>query len=151
MANIREMALHVSRLVRGRVPGLPAPTNEESPLPYVPNPPSVNPILPVHDMDAVIAFYRSVGFAVTAYDAGYAWVRTCGWEFFHLALADGLVPGASRAAAFVHVSDVDAWHRAMRSNAPDVPIRDVIEQPWGMREYSITDPAGNVVRIGQNV
>ena len=103
------------------------------------------------DMDAVIAFYRSVGFAVSVYDDGYAWVRTCGWEYLHLALAEGLEAGASSAAAFVHVGDVDDWRDAMRSNAPDVEIGDVIEQPWGTREYSITDPAGNVIRIGQNV
>lgn len=151
MTSLRQVGQYVVREAQRRIPGLPPPTNHESPLPYVPTRPTVNPILPVGDMDEAIEFYRSIGFAVTAYDAGYAWVRTCGWEFFHLALAPALEPGTSAAAAYVHVSDVDAWHRAIETNAPDVPVTEVVTQPWGMREFSVTDPAGNLVRIGQNV
>ena len=62
-----------------------------------------------------------------------------------------LAASGSNAAAYVHVDDVDAWHRAMTTNAPDVSVVDVVDQPWGMREFSVTDPDGNVVRIGQNV
>lgn len=141
----------LANLVRSRVPWLAAPSNRESALPYVLNRPTVNPVLPVHDMDAVTEFYRTIGFAVTAYDAGYAWVRTCGWEFFHLASAPTLRPGESTAAAYIHVDDVEAWHRAMTRNAPEIAIGAILVQPWGMREFAVTDPAGNVVRFGQHI
>jgi predicted enzyme related to lactoylglutathione lyase len=150
MPSIRDTVAHLVDLVRARLPGLSPPRNRESPLPYVANRPTVNPILPVSDMDRAVGFYRTVGFAVTEYDAGYAWVRTCGWEFFHLALAPALEPGGSTAAAYLHVADVDEWHRAITTNAPDVAVGDVIAQPWGMREFSLADPDGNVMRIGRH-
>lgn len=151
MTNLRRTCRHLIRLVRGAVPWLRDPENLESPLPYVAKRPTVNPILPVHDLDVAIAFYRSVGFAVTAYDSGYAWVRTCGWEFVHLALAPALEPGGSTAGVYIHVTDVVAWHRAIGENAPDATIRAIADMPWGMREFSFSDPSGNVIRIGQNL
>lgn len=149
MGNVRQAGRHLTHLVRSRVRWLPSPENTESPLPYVARRPTVHPVLPVHDMDAAMSYYRSVGFAVVAYDAGYAWVRTCGWEMFHLVLAAGTAPGGSVAGAYLHVSDVDEWHRAIRTNAPDVPIGAITDTPWGMREFALTDPSGNVVRIGR--
>ena len=151
MPSVRAVANHAGNLVRSRVPWLEDPVNPQSSLPYVPRRPSVKPILPVRDMQASIAFYRLVGFSVDTYDAGYAWVRTCGWEFFHLAAVPTLAASGSNAAAYVHVDDVDAWHRAMITNAPDVQVVDVVDQPWGMREFSVTDPDRNVLRIGQSV
>ncbi len=151
MVNLRQATRHVTSVVRSRVSWLPAPENRESPLPYVPNRPTVNPVLPVHDMDVATEFYRSVGFAVSGYDAGYAWVRTCGWEFLHLALASTLEPGGSSAGAYIHVTDVDDWHRAMVENAPDATIGAIADTPWAMREFSFSDPSGNVIRVGQNL
>ncbi len=151
MGKLRHIGRYVVMLVRSRLPWLPAPKNTESPLPYVLHRPTVNPVLPVHDMDAAIEFYRSVGFAVSAYDAGYAWVRTCGWEFLHLALAPTLEPAGSSAGAYIHVTDVNDWHRAMVENAPTATIGPITDTPWGMREFSISDPSGNVIRVGQNL
>lgn len=132
------------------MPWLASPTNPESPLPFVPNRPTVNPVLPVHDMAVATAFYRSIGFTVSAYDAGYAWVGTCGWEFLHLVHAPSLEAGVSSAGAYVHVGDVTEWHTAMCVLAPD-ETGDVADQPWGMREYAVTDPSGNVIRFGHNL
>ncbi len=138
--------------VRGRLPWVSSPENEGSPLPYVARRPTVNPVLPVSDMDEAIGFYRHLGFDVESYDAGYAWVRTCGWEFLHLARASGLEPGASGAGAYVHVTDADEWHVAITAAAgDDAAIGGVVDQPWGMREFAVTDPAGNVVRFGRNL
>lgn len=151
MPTLRATVSRVSNVVRSRVPWFAHGGDPESSLPYVPNRPTVNPILPVHDMDEVIACYRSIGFSVDAYDAGSAWVRTGGWEFLHLAATRGLGADESTAAAYVHVDDVDAWHRAITTNAPDMSAEDIGTQPWGVREFSVTDPAGNIVRVGQQV
>ena len=46
-----------------------------------------------------------------------------------------------------HPNDADAWHTRMSAAGLDVtPIAD---QPWGMREFTLTDPFGNHVRIGR--
>lgn len=139
-----EIAAHL----RARLPGLAAPTQADSPLPFVARRPTVNPVLPVSDMGAAIGFYRQLGFHVDNYDAGYAWVTNCGWEIVHLAARPEMAPGSSRAAAYVHVDDADAWHVALSVVAPDTAIGGVADQPWGKREFAVTDPDGNVIRFG---
>ena len=46
------------------------------------------------------------------------------------------------------------WLR-QRSGMVDVtpifPITDLGGQPWGMREFTLTDPDGNYLRIGQAI
>lgn len=143
---------HVVNAVRSRLPWVSSPENEGSPLPYVPRRPTVNPVLPVPDMAAASEFYRRLGFEVVQYDDGYAWVSTCGWEFLHLALAEQIRPGASSAGAYVHVADADEWHVAITAAAgDDAAIGSIGDQPWGMREFAVTDPAGNIVRFGRNL
>jgi len=129
-----------------------SPENEGPPLPYVAQRPTVNPVLPVPDMLEAIEFYRRLGFEVEPFDDGYAWVRAWGWEFFRLAFVPSLEPGASAASAYVHVTDADEWHVAMTAAAGDVVVvGGVVDQPWGMREFAVADPAGNVVRFGRTL
>ncbi len=51
--------------------------------------------------------------------------------------------------AYLHVRGVDVLHDAWA--AAGLPVTDVLDQPWEMREFNVVDPGGNVVRIGQNV
>lgn len=104
------------------------------------------PILPVHDLDAVEAFLTALGADVERYDDAYAWVRYADCEVFHLAVHDDLDPGANRSALYLHVPDVDAVHAALVAAGHDVAAPVV--QPWGMRECSVRDPSGNLLRIG---
>lgn len=142
----------VANAARSHIPWLASPENEGSPLPYVGSRPSVKPVLPVGDMTEAIAFYRRLGFDVERYDDGYAWVRTCGWEFFHLVASPDLGSGGGAAGAYIHVSDADEWHVALTAAAgDDAAIGGVVDQPWGMREFAVTDPSGNIVRFGRNL
>lgn len=121
-------------------------------LPRVRRHPTTNPILPVRDMPEATAFYSSLGFTVRAYDDGYAWVTHCGWEWFHLRLVPDLDPAVNAASAYLHVDDVGAWRAAMTSSAGELPaIGPVDDMPWGMREFALTDPSGNLVRVGQHL
>ncbi len=124
----------------------------DSPLPFVSRRPSVNPILPVADMVEAVGFYRSLGFTVDAYDDQYAWVKHCGWEFLHLRLVTGLEAVSNEATAYVHVADVDAWRSAMTAatNRRE-SVGEARDEAWGMREFSVADPSGNVVRFGRKV
>lgn len=107
-------------------------------------------MLPVVDMAEAIEFYRSLGFEVVAYDEGYAWVRHSGWELFHL-VADEPRAGRSVAGLYLHVADVDAWQAALAASDADTAIGAVTDMPWGMREFSFSDPNGNVIRLGRNL
>ncbi len=107
-------------------------------------------VFPVDDMAEAVGFYQRLGFDVETYDDGYAWVRNGDDEVAHLALVEDLDVAANRAAGYWHVQDVDDWHAAWtRSGA--AAAGEVVDRPWGMREFEITDPAGNLLRVGQNL
>jgi catechol 2,3-dioxygenase-like lactoylglutathione lyase family enzyme len=103
-------------------------------------------VLPVTEMEPCISFYRSIGFEVVSYDEGYAWVSHLGHELLHLRHVPDLAVGMNEAACYLHVSDADAFHSALPDGLDAGPIAD---QPWGMREFALTDPSGNTIRIGQ--
>ncbi len=109
---------------------------------------SAAPILPVADMAAASAFYRALGFEVAAHDAGYGLVLRDDRELFHLRRVDGLDPAGNAAALYLHVDDADEWHTRWRSHAD---LTDVVDQPWGMREFSLRDLSGNLIRVGHNL
>lgn len=104
------------------------------------------PILPVHDLAVVADVHRTLGLQVEHYDESYAWVRLDGHELWHLALDVSLDPAANRSAVYVHVAEVDDVHRHL--TAAGLPVTDPVDEPWGMRECRLRDPAGNLLRIG---
>lgn len=124
--------------------------SREGPLPFVKRRPTTNPILPVNDMAGATDFYERLGFHVHAYDEGYAWVKHCGWEWFHLRRVDSV--DGNRASAYLHVEDADGWRLAMdEASGGSVELGEVIETPWGKREFCFTDPAGNLIRLGSSI
>lgn len=144
MPAVRDVVDHLRYRLTGH-----RPSRHDGPLPYVPHRPTTNPILPVGDMPTAIEFYRALGFEVNAYDEGYAWARHCGWEFLHLRLVAGLDPTVNAASAYIHVDDADRWHAAFTTAAVvGAAIGELVDQPWGLREFELTDPAGNLVRFG---
>jgi catechol 2,3-dioxygenase-like lactoylglutathione lyase family enzyme len=104
------------------------------------------PILPVRDLDEAGAFWTRAGVVVQRYDDGYAFVLAGGEELVHLAVHPGMDPDANLAACYVHVGNVQGWHdRLADAGLPVTPVRD---EPWGMTEFSVRDPSGNLVRVG---
>ncbi len=57
------------------------------------------------------------------------------------------MPAANEAACYVFIADVDAFHAALPG---EIAVGPIVDQPWGMREFSVTDPSGNVLRFGQH-
>ena len=104
-------------------------------------------VFPVADMAAAVAFYESLGLEVERHDDGYAWVRHGGDEVLHLAGVPDLDVDANRAAGYWHVQDAPAWHARCSAADPG----PVVDQPWGMREFALRDPSGNLLRGGQNL
>lgn len=35
--------------------------------------------------------------------------------------------------------------------AAALPVTPIANQPWGMREFTLTDPSGNNIRIGGSI
>ncbi len=104
------------------------------------------PILPVRDLREAGTFWTSAGLEVRSHDEGYAFVLADGHEFVHLALQPSVDPAANLAGCYIHVVDLQDWHdRLAAAGLPVGPIRD---EPWGMTEFRVRDPSGNLVRIG---
>ena len=104
------------------------------------------PIFPVRELDEASDFWTRAGLAVERYDEGYAFVLADGDELVHLALQPSLDPAANPSACYIHVDDVTGWHdRLSNAGLPVTPVRD---EPWGMTEFSVRDPSGNLVRVG---
>jgi catechol 2,3-dioxygenase-like lactoylglutathione lyase family enzyme len=105
------------------------------------------PVLPVAHLPTALEFYRDLGFEVEAFDAGYGWVRHDGQELFHVRQVAEL--HTSNSGVYLHVAAADELY-SLWEHEPSV--KNAIEDtPWGMREFSISDPSGNVLRIGRNL
>ncbi len=112
------------------------------------------PILPSRSVSDTAAFYRRLGFEGGAheFDSGYAILKRGSVEI-HFFTHKELVPAESSAGCYIRVTDVDSFHHACASSRlprTGIPRMDALEnKPWGLREFAIVDPDGNLVRIGQ--
>ena len=104
------------------------------------------PILPVRDLEEAGSFWSRAGLEVQVYDEGYAFVLESDEELVHLAVHPSVDAGTNLSACYVHVADVAGWRdRLADAGLPVSPVRD---EPWGMTEFSVRDPSGNLVRVG---
>jgi uncharacterized glyoxalase superfamily protein PhnB len=112
------------------------------------------PTLPVTDLREAAVFYERAGFGVRVYKEddddpgdGFAFVSYEDQSVFDLDVVD-IDPAANHAGCYLIVQDADAWHARMA--AAGLPVTPIEDQPWGMREFTLTDPSGNHVRIGRS-
>jgi hypothetical protein len=105
------------------------------------------PVLPSLDFDRTEPFYNNLGFATFYRVDDFLGVRRGRMEIHFWPCADPELPNAS--GCYLRVTDVDALHREM-SPAVEPPARIVApeDRPWGMREFYIWDPDGNLLKIG---
>ncbi len=112
------------------------------------------PVLPCRDVSAIVEFYRRLGFEGGPHesDGSYAILHRGAVEL-HFFTHQTLAPAESHAGCYLRVQDVDAWYRAFAVAAlphTGIPRMDVLEDKlWGMREFAVVDPDGNLLRIGQ--
>lgn len=109
----------------------------------------VTPTLPVLDMGVATRFYEAAGFEVNHYDGGFAFVSLDEQSVFDLDLVGHLDPRTNAAGCYIITKDVDRWHQ--RFGEAGMPVTEIKEEPWGMREFTLTDPSGNHLRIGRSV
>ena len=111
------------------------------------------PILPSRSLDDTLAFYRRLGFEGGIHSHGDYAILTRGTVELHFFTHRDLDPAKSFAGCYVRVSDVESIYRAFATAGlpgKGIPRQVAIEdKPWGMREFAIVDPDGNLIRIGQ--
>jgi catechol 2,3-dioxygenase-like lactoylglutathione lyase family enzyme len=111
------------------------------------------PTLPSRSLSDTLGFYGRLGFAGRIHSHGDYAILTRGTLELHFFTHRELDPSASSAGCYLRVSDVESLYRAFAAAGlprQGIPRQDTLDdKPWGMREFAIVDPDGNLVRIGQ--
>jgi catechol 2,3-dioxygenase-like lactoylglutathione lyase family enzyme len=116
------------------------------------------PILPSRDLDETRAFYEAIGFRPWFRGGGvnpqYE-ILSRGHLVVHFYIDRRLEPSSNDVACYLRVTDADDFHQnCVVLNLPSsgvprlTPPRD---EPWGMREFTLVDPSGNLLRIGHDL
>ena len=112
------------------------------------------PILPSRLLSATVEFYTSLGFegGMHQFSSDYAILRR-GTVEIHFFTQKDLVPSESSAGCYIRVNDVEGIHSSfLKRQLPHkgIPRMDPLEdKAWGIREFAIVDPDGNLLRVGQ--
>lgn len=114
------------------------------------------PILPSRDLDETRAFYTKLGF--TPWSRG-RWeeyeIFSRGHLVIHFFTARDVDPYRSSAGCYLRVKDADALYAEYTTLAlptEGIPRLTAVEDRfWGMREFAIVDPSGNLLRIGHDL
>lgn len=109
------------------------------------------PNLPSRDLVATSQFYARLGFRETFRDEGWLILERgpLQIEFFPSAERN---PRKHVTSCCIRVADLDVLHEAFSSaglstSSGDVPrITAPVDQPWGLREFAVVDPDGNLLR-----
>lgn len=100
------------------------------------------PILPSSDLQRTEAFYARAGFADAVRHDDYLVLHNDGVEM-HFARHDTVTPST----CFLHVTDAMKMWKQLRDQGVE-GVGDIADQDYGLREFVLTDPDGNRVRIG---
>ena len=106
------------------------------------------PNLLVKDVAISIAFYRDVvGFEVrnSTDDGSFALL---GKGLAEVALVQTDDPPAEQ--AYLYVRGVEALSRRCKEAGCDI-ARDLVDHPWGLRDFVVRDPDGHLIGIGERV
>lgn len=107
---------------------------------------SAIPILTSGDLERTITFWQHLGFDVAVHGDGYLVMHAHGVEV-HFSRERATTAGTSPAQAFIHVQDVAALFKRLK-NEDVAGLEPLQDQDYGLREFVITDPDGNRIRIG---
>ena len=112
------------------------------------------PTLPSRSISMTAEFYERLGFDGGAhqFNSEYGIFRRGDIEL-HFFTHKELVPAESSAGCYLRVLDVESIYRAIslvQLPRAGIPRMDSLEdKPWGLREFAVVDPDGNLLRIGQ--
>ncbi|WP_349369878.1 VOC family protein [Salinarimonas sp.] len=110
---------------------------------------SACPLFPAPQPTATAQWYaRALGFEIALAREDYAIVRREGAEIHLYPCADRHI--AENTSAYLRVQGIDA----VRASFPEAladggRISPVATRDWGMREFYVWDPSGNLIRFGE--
>ena len=115
---------------------------------------AAEPILPTRNVIESCAFYESLGFEAGYHSEVYEILRR-GNLVVHLERCEDLVPEQNHFSCYWRVPDADRLYREFAAlGLPSEGLRRLTEpadEPWGMREFTLKDPSGNLIRVGHEL
>jgi catechol 2,3-dioxygenase-like lactoylglutathione lyase family enzyme len=108
------------------------------------------PTLPMSELRETQSFYERLGFHTAYWQMDpdqYLILRRDELEVHFFGLP-GLDPMENFAGCYLRVGDVEGINDEFRESGLE-GLAYVEEKPWGMREFHLTDPNGNLLRVGQ--
>lgn len=108
----------------------------------------LTPILPCNDLKASHAFYLRMGFTTYHEEGGYIILGHPSGAALHLnqAVEGWLIPGRNPFGMYLYIENVDEL--AAEFKAEWLEPHGPEAKPWGMYEFSLSDPDETLVRIG---
>jgi catechol 2,3-dioxygenase-like lactoylglutathione lyase family enzyme len=112
------------------------------------------PILPSRSVVKTTAFYQAMGFEGGPHEdnSNYAILRRGSVEL-HFFTHEDLKPEDSWAGCYIRVLDVNTIYESISAlglpNKGIPRVHSLEDKPWGLREFALLDPDGNLLRIGQ--
>lgn len=109
--------------------------------------------VPAKDFARSREFYQALGFNMPWSDDNMAYMHHGNSSFM---LQNFYVrEQAENFVMHLLVEDVAAWHRHLSAAGVaerfDVRMGELVDQPWGMREFVLFDPSGVLWHIAQNI
>ena len=113
----------------------------------------IKAFIPARDFDVSKQFYQDIGFTMASDNDGIAYFvhDNCSFllqDFYDPTLANNFM-------MHLLVKDVEKWHEQLVSSniieKYSIKVSEVTKQPWGMLDYTMTDPCGVLWRVAQNI
>jgi len=108
------------------------------------------PILASRDISESVAFYERLGFAVSGlyeqFGPPYLMVRRDDVEL-HFVHSPDTDPHESHGGCYLRLTDAQAVYDEWEPLGL-AEVHAPRDTPWGMREFFVVDPSGNLLRIG---
>ncbi|KZX67772.1 glyoxalase [Vibrio sp. HI00D65] len=113
----------------------------------------IKSFVPAKDFDLSKLFYQTLGFELMSDFHDIAYFRHGDYAFL---LQDFYEPAhCHNYMMHLLVEDVKSWYQHVQNSNViaefEVTVTEVLEQPWGMLEFCITDPSGVLWRVAENI
>lgn len=109
--------------------------------------PQAIPILPSLDTERSVAFCNRV-FGTNCTDHGdYVIIEDGSFEVHYYKCDDPKLPSVT--SCYIAVKEIDALYAKIEPTGAIHPNGKIADREWGMREFVVVDPDGNIFRVGQ--
>lgn len=108
----------------------------------------VAPVIPVRDLRAALDRFRRLGFTTEMEEGPKYGFADRGDVSLHLIEWSDHDPARTGAHVYLYVSDADALHAEWSDAGVEGTLGDLLDTPYGLREFAFRDPDGTLLRVG---